>query len=331
MNPVVVIVLAVAVVAVLLLMGRDEGKDVTKRIEEFTAADGVLSEDALLKAQEDRERKKASGGPTVLGGMGAVLQNLAPKRFAEWISERLEKADVPLRANEFAAIIFLTMVGGFLFGLIAYKNRGVAAVFSLLFAGMPFLWLKVMFWRRLKLFNGQILDTLLLLSNAVKAGYSLLQAMEMISRESPPPMGKEFARVVRETQLGITVEDALVNLRDRLPSDDLDLVVTVVLIQRQIGGNMSEILDKIAHTVRERMRILGQISTLTAQGRMSGIVIGGLPFGLGFVLSLINPGYISLLWTFDDGVMKGYYLLILGCIMEAIGFFFIWKIVDIEV
>jgi tight adherence protein B len=153
----------------------------------------------------------------------------------------------------------------------------------------------------------------------------------MIARESPAPMGKEFTRVVRETTLGVTVEDALVNFRNRVPSDDLDLVVTVVLIQRQIGGNMSEILDKIAYTIRERMRIMGEISTLTAQGRISGVIIGGLPFALGFILSIINPAYISLLWTFDDGVMKGWYLIILGCIMEGIGFFFIWKIVDIEV
>ena len=324
----VIIGLVVAVLAVLLMGGGDEAKEVRDRMNQF-AGDGVLDDDALLK-EEDGGKKK-SDNPTIITKLGSIFANLTPDTMVASLAERLEKADVLLRPNEFAAILFLAACAGSLFGMVAYRSNVAGILFAVIGFCGPFIWLRLAAWRRLRTFNAQMLDTLLLLSNAIKAGYSLLQAMEMIARESPAPMGKEFGRVVRETSLGVTVEDALTNMRNRVPSDDLDLMVTVVLIQRQIGGNLSEILDKIAHVIRERARIMGQISTLTAQGRISGAVIGGMPIGLGFIISLINPNYINVLFTYDDGSIKGWYLIIAGAIFEAIGFFFIWKIIDIEV
>ena len=328
MSPIIWIILAAIIAAVFLLGGGDESKEVRDRINQFASPEALTDEASL--AGDELGRKKDSAG-NLITNLGKIFQNLTPEGAVKWLAERLEKADVPLRPNEFAAIIFLSAAAGALFALVAYKSKVAAVIFAAIGSCGPFVWLKVMAWRRLNLFNGQMLDTLLLLSNAVKAGYSLLQAMEMIARETPPPMGKEFQRVVRETGLGITVEDALMNMRNRVPSDDLDLMVTVVLIQRQIGGNLSEILDKIAHTIRERARIMGQISTLTAQGRMSGAVIGGMPIALGFLISLINPGYMNTLFTYDDGLIKGWYLIIVGIILELVGFFFIWQIIDIEV
>lgn len=327
MPPVVIVIILVAAVAVLLMGGGDDAKEVRDRMNQFAGPEGMLDEEALLKEDEERNRKKSGGAPPLLAGLGNIFTTFTPDGAIKAFQERLEKADVPLRPNEFAALVFLALCGGFLFGSLWYKSRFAGGLFSVIGAIVPFVWLRLQAWRRLRTFNMQMLDTLLLLSNAIKAGYSLLQAMEMIARESPPPMGKEFSRVVRETGLGVTVEDALINMRNRVPSDDLDLMVTVVLIQRQIGGNLSEILDKIAHVIRERAKIMGQISTLTAQGRISGVVIGGMPIGLGFIISLINPGYINVLFT-DP---KGPYLIATGIVLEAIGFFVIWKIIDIEV
>lgn len=335
MPPVVIVIILVAAVAVLLMGGGDDAKEVRDRMNQFAGPEGMLDEEALLKEDEERNRKKAGGASPFLSGLGNIFTTFTPDGAVKAFQERLEKADVPLRPNEFAALVFLAACGGFLFGVVSYRTtsnpRFAGILFAVIGAIAPFVWLRLQAWRRLRTFNMQMLDTLLLLSNAIKAGYSLLQAMEMIARESPPPMGKEFARVVRETGLGVTVEDALLNMRNRVPSDDLDLMVTVVLIQRQIGGNLSEILDKIGHTIRERAKIMGQISTLTAQGRISGAVIGGMPIGLGFIISLINPAYINVLFTYDDGAIKGWYLIILGIVFEAIGFFVIWKIIDIEV
>lgn len=326
-----IIVILVVAVAVLLMGGQDDSKEVRDRMNQFAGPEGMLDEETLLKEDEERNRKKAGGGNPLLAGLGNIFSKFTSEGAVASLQARLEKADLLLRPNEFAALVFLAACGGFLFGLWFSRASPVPRFGGFLFAVIgsivPFVWLRLKSWNRLRVFNTQMLDTLLLLSNAIKAGYSLLQAMEMISRESPPPMGKEFARVVRETSLGVTVEDALVNMKDRVPSDDLDLMVTVVLIQRQIGGNLSEILDKIAHVIRERARIMGQISTLTAQGRISGLVIGLMPVGLGCIINLINPGYIGVLFT-DP---KGPYLIGLGILLEAIGFFVIWKIIDIEV
>jgi tight adherence protein B len=328
-GPILIIAVLAIAIAVLVMGGGDDAKEVRDRMNQFAGPEGMVDEEALLKSAEDKESGKKPGGSAFLSNLG----NLIPtsERFATFLSVRLEKADLPLRPNEFAAILVMAVAAGFLFGNVAYKSNYAGVLFAVMGFFGPFVWLRIQQWRRLRTFNGQMLDTLLLLSNAIKAGYSLLQAMEMISRESPPPMGKEFTRVVRETTLGVTVEDALVNMKERVPSDDLDLMVTVVLIQRQIGGNLSEILDKIAHTIRERSKIMGQIQSLTAQGRMSGAVIGGMPIGLGFIISIINPKYIDVLFTYDDGAIKGWYLIILGILLECIGFFVIWKIIDIEV
>ena len=328
MPPWVIGVVVVAIVAFILLGGEGDEKDVKERINQFAGPEGLM-DDAV--SFDKKDTKKAAAKPTILTNLGVIFQRLTPKDVAKGLQDRIERADLPLRANEFAAVIFLSACVGFVIGAVLYRSKVAGIGFFVLGAMVPLVYLRLAAWRRLSKFNDQLLDTLLLLSNAVKAGYSLLQAVEMIARESPPPMGKEFQRVIRETTLGITPEDALLNLKLRVPSDDLDLMVTVILIQRQIGGNLSEILDSIGHTIRERQRIMGMVRTLTSQGRMSGAVIGGMPFALAGIIGIINPKYISLLWTYDDGVLKGYYLIILGLIMEGLGFYVILSIVDIEV
>lgn len=326
MSPIVIGLIVAAIIAFVMMGGEGDEKEVKERINQFASPEAMADDDG-----RDEKRKSENTKPSLLTNLGVIFQKLTPQDVAKNMQEKLDRADIPLRANEFAAVMFLCTCVGYAVGAALYKSQIFGGIFAVIGLIAPQIYLKFVFWRRINLFNGQLLDTLLLLSNAVKAGYSLLQAMEMIARESPAPMGKEFQRVIRETTLGITPEDALTNLKNRVPSDDLDLMVTVILVQRQIGGNLSEILDSIGHTIRERSRIQGMIRTLTAQGRMSGMVIGGMPFGLAGIISLINPKYMSLLITYDDGILKGYYLILLGLFMEAMGFYVILKIVDIEV
>jgi tight adherence protein B len=195
----------------------------------------------------------------------------------------------------------------------------------------PVIWVKIKKSQRVREFNEQILDTLIMLANGLKAGYSFLQAMEMVSREAPAPMGKELKRVLKENSLGINLEDTLLALNDRVESEDWDLVTTVVLIQRQVGGNLAEILDKIGYVIRQRMKIKGDIQTKTAQAKVSGLLVGALPIGIGFMIYLINPEFMMKLFTFKSGGFRGWYVVIFGILWECIGMYVIMKIVDIEV
>ncbi|HEY8656425.1 MAG TPA: type II secretion system F family protein, partial [Candidatus Limnocylindria bacterium] len=176
-------------------------------------------------------------------------------------------------------------------------------------------------------FNKQLPDTIVLLSNSLRAGSSFLQSIELVSREGAPPMSEEMGRVVREVNLGLGMEEALANLVRRIKSDDLDLMVTAIGIQQQVGGNLAEILDTIAFTIRERVRIKGDINTLTAQGRVSGYLVAFLPIGLGVALNAINPAFMQPLFTETIGRI----LIAVGAVMMTIGFLAIRKITDIKV
>jgi len=169
-------------------------------------------------------------------------------------------------------------------------------------------------------------DTISLMSNSLRAGYSLLQTMEMVSRESPPPISDEFRRVVHEVGLGINTQEAMGHLLRRIPSDDLDLLISAINIQHEVGGNLAQILDVIGHTIRERVRIKGEIGVLTAQQSISGYVITALPVVLGLALFLISPDYISKMFVFPWICMP-----IGSGVMIVAGFFVMKKITAIEV
>jgi len=191
--------------------------------------------------------------------------------------------------------------------------------------------------KRMNSFNGQLGDTLNLWVNALRSGYSVLQAMESIATEMPVPISREFERVVQEVRLGLGLEEALMNMYHRVPSEDLDLVITAVNIQREVGGNLAEVLDTISFTIRERVRIKGEIKTLTAQGRISGWIISLLPVGLSAILYLMNPDYVSQLWVkeapwiFEPVFPCGWVVIGIAITLIGIGAFAIGKIVDVEV
>jgi tight adherence protein B len=243
------------------------------------------------------------------------------------LTEELMKADLKLRVSEYFLIVAGLMV---LMGLIAYlrfRNPIVAAIALMAGYPIPGFVLKFRQRRRIKAFNNQLGDTIVLLSNALKAGYSFAQAMATIAKSSSPPMADEFARAVREMNLGVSVDDALAHMVKRIESEDFDLMVTAVQIHRVVGGNLAEILDTIAYTIRERIRIQGEIRTLTAQARASGYIITGLPFALSLLLTFLSPSYIMPL--FHEPL--GWILIGMGLFSIAIGYGIISKITNIEV
>jgi tight adherence protein B len=182
---------------------------------------------------------------------------------------------------------------------------------------------------RLNKFNDQLGDMLNLVVNGLRAGYSTMQAMEAVSRELPAPISDEFHRVVQEMQIGIPMEKALDNLLRRIPSDDLDFVITAINVQREVGGNLSEILDTISFTIRERVRIKGEIRVLTATVRTSATVLSLIPVFLTLALWFISPDYISSF--FDRGPLCGWLAVVTIVGMIVSGYLVMMKIADIEV
>lgn len=242
----------------------------------------------------------------------------------------LARADLKITVFEYVFLHVLTTVGVMLLAyFVLFPGQIVMAVLGA-FIGffLPRLIVARMTGMRLVKFETQLPDTLSLWVNALRSGYSVLQSMEAISRDAPDPTSTEFKRVVQEVQLGIDMEDALEHLLQRMESEDLDLVVTAVNIQREVGGNLAEILDVIGHTVRERIKLKGEIRVLTAQGRITGYLISFLPIVLALFLNGINPTYVGLMF---ENRACGWPMLALGLVMIGIGMAVIQKIVDIEI
>lgn len=298
----------------------------------------TLAAKRRLLAARLEELSTGPGGKAQLVGSGGRRQGLqwlrstiASFRPALGLMKRLDaelsRADILLRAEEF---LLLVLSVGLLFGAISYGfTQRVAAgvVGAALGAALPNLLLRRAQVRRLHAFNAQIADALVIMANTLRAGFGFLQAMEVVRREMPPPISKEFGQALAEMNLGIPTEEALMNLARRIKSDDLELVITAVVIQRTVGGNLASILDTIAETIRERVRIKGEIRALTAQGRISGLIIGLLPVGLALLLFFISPGYLSFLWSTPTG------LTLAGVAVgaEILGALAINKIVNIKV
>lgn len=243
----------------------------------------------------------------------------------------LARADLRMTVGEWLTVRALAaLAGGFLGLIIGRSSIGLAMLFFMVMAGVgwmvPQLYLAQRAKKRQKQFVEQLGDTIGLMANSLRAGYSLLQTMELISRESPPPMCDEFRRVVREVGLGVSSQQALDNLMRRIPSEDLDLLVSAINIQHEVGGNLGQILDVIGETIRERVRIKGEINVLTSQQQLSGYVISGLPIALGVGLFLMNRDYMMQMFTWPWVCLP-----IGALILEGIGFAVMKKIVAIEV
>ena len=247
------------------------------------------------------------------------------------VAEQLIRADLKLRTSEFfmiqiASTVLLVLVAGIRFG---FTLGSVPELFIAGFIGyiIPGRYVKYRIGARLKAFNNQLGDTLTLLSNAIKAGYSFAQAIDTVAKNAVPPIADEFGRAVREMNLGGSPDEALQNITKRVESPDFDLVATAYSIHRTVGGNLAEILDNIAYTIRERVRIKGEIATLTAQARASGTLITFLPIVLAVFMYFVTPTYFRPM--FDNFI--GWILIAIGCFMIFIGNLIIRRVVAIEV
>lgn len=270
--------------------------------------------------------KKAERGPSKISR--GINQAVAEKSFARNIATALARANLKLTVGEYIILVIASVLGtGLLFFLIMHQSLILTLAGLVVGFFLPRFYLKMRQGRRLKAFNNQLGDALNLLANGLHSGYSLLQAMEAVAREMPPPMSEEFQRVVREVGLGISVERAMNNMLRRIPSDDLDLMITAINVQHEVGGNLAQILETISHTIRERVRIKGEIAVLTAQGRISGYIVSFLPIGLGLLLFILNPKYITPMFQEPCGII----MIAVGAIMMGLGFVAIRKIVNIEV
>ncbi|MBK9049451.1 MAG: type II secretion system F family protein [Chloroflexi bacterium] len=263
---------------------------------------------------------------------------IAGRGFTGAIRLRIAEADLKLRVAEYIALQFIcAIVVAALAWLLLDGNRLFTVLGALFGLRIPRIYAGNMAVSRLRKFDYQLSDTLNLWVNSLRSGYSVLQGMEAIATELAPSVSKEFERVVQEVRLGLSLSQALDNMYRRVPSEDLDLVNTAINIQREVGGNLAEILDIISFTIRERVRIKGEIRTLTAQQRASGWIISLLPVALAGILYLINPTYISELFTrerpfiIDPILPCGWAIIGVTLTMIFIGLQAIRKIVDIEV
>lgn len=237
------------------------------------------------------------------------------------------RAGLPLLGYEFLAISAGGALLVFVIFALATRNPVTGLLALLLFLAADFVFVQRRITKRLDNFQRQLADCLSLVANSLRAGFSFLQTMEIISREMEPPMSTEFERVMRDTTLGKSLDEALHDMDERVGSADFSLVVTAVLIQQQVGGNLATILDTIRQTISERIRIRREVNTLTAQGKMSGIVLACIPVVLGLFFYVSSPDYLEPLLTTDIGRIA-----IIGAVfLVIVGFAIIRKIVDIKV
>ncbi len=255
---------------------------------------------------------------------GKLLSNI---RHARGLDFKMQKAGIPLLGTEFLILLGISF---FLTIIIAYfisKKWYVGLLLAIVVVISEWVYILLKIDRREAAFTNQLGDCLMMVANAMRAGFSFLQAMELVSKEMEPPISDEFKHVMRDISLGASVERALDDMDKRVSSPDFSLVVTAVLIQQQVGGDLAHILDTISDTIQDRIRMRREVKTLTAQGRMSGWVLAALPFGLGAFISVINPSYIEPLFTERIGQMA----IAFAVIFVILGFIVIQRIVDIDV
>jgi len=291
----------------------------------------TLVEERLGRYIVDREEKKLSREERATPIGDWVNERMAKSKWGSGIARDLARADIKMKPGEYIALIIIMILFS---GSLAYFFGGRNIIFTLLgaFAGywLPRFYVRRLQNQRLTNFNNQLADMLNLMVNGLRAGYSTMQAMEAVSKEMPPPISDEFRRVVQEMQIGIPMADALDNLYRRVPSDDLDLIIAAINVQREVGGNLAEILDTISYTIRERVRIKGEIRVLTSQVVYSGRLLALMPFFIAIILWLVNRPYM--MQFFNPGTrIFGITMLVIGALMIASGYYVMMRIANIEV
>ncbi|NPA06794.1 MAG: secretion system protein [Chloroflexi bacterium] len=321
LNPTTLLLVGGGLALILLIIGAilsvtsSGTKDIEERLAEYISKEELQELEQVRQAQESLWRKL----------------NRRAERTGWWQRLRRDLIRAGLRLTPFEYILLriaafvLGPVVGYVLGRGSWLVAGLGLLVGLFGPG----WLiRFLQRRRVAQFEAQLVDTLNLMVNGLRAGFSVGQVIESIATEMPPPTSEEFRRVMQETQIGLSLEEALDHLVERIPSEDLELIVTAIKIQQQVGGSLAEILDTISFTIRERIRIKGEIRTLTAQARISGIVLAFMPVVLFLIINFISPEYTG---EFFNNGLCGYSMLGCGLILIVSGYFLMQKVADIEV
>ena len=319
----IILIIGGGISAILLVIGivvtvREEQSVLDDRFSHYVEEE---FEDAVALAEEQKT-----------SAFSVWLDNqLEGSKFGDRIATSLAQADLKLRPAEYIAAM---IIAGFLLGFFAWAIGGqniISALIGAVLGGMmPRMYMKRQQNKRITTFGNQLPDMLNLTVNGLRAGYSTMQALESVSKELPPPLSDEFSRVVKEMQLGIAMEDALNNMHRRIPSDDLDLIITAINVQREVGGNLAEILDMISYTIRERIKIKGEIKVLVSQVIYSGRFLALLPLILMGLLWFANREYLMTFFS-PGNLLCGGIMLGIAAVMVASGYIAMNKLADIEV
>ncbi len=310
-------ILVAILAAALAVSGAASTAQIRGRLEGVLAGTASVVESSAI----DPLRSRSAGG---------MYQAIISGAWLSRIEKQLRQADSQLQPVDLIAIrvalaglgfaVPYVVLGGVLGILLAVAAAGVGFQ-------IPHMWINHRRTKREKKLEEQLPDTLTFVANSLKAGFGLLQSLSLAAEHMEHPIATELAITVHETNVGSSTEEAFLNLSERCENYDLDLVVTAILIQRSSGGNLAEILETVTETMRERVRIRGEITTLTAQQSMTGVIIALLPVGVGGLFVVISPDYISLLFTETVGRV----MLAVGAGLEAVGILIIRRILAIEV
>ncbi len=298
---------------------------------------GSASESRLKQITGTDKRVAQKEGSDVVTRLLAGIDTILTKsKKGSKIARDLASADLKVRVVEFLVMKIATGIIGAGVGAFAGRADVRAAIAvgigcAIFGSFVPELYLSNLSKKRIADFNAQLGDTITMLSNSLRGGYAFLQSCELVARDANPPVSTEFKRVVQEVGLGRTTEEALGSLLRRMPSTDLDLLVTAVNIQQEVGGNLAQILDSIGNTVRERVRIKQEVETLTAQGRVSGYMVTGLPVAMGLYISSVNPTYMAPLFSWGMPPDHWCCMPMAAGAMIICGYIVMQKIVTIEV
>jgi tight adherence protein B len=282
---------------------------------------------AVLEYDDPRDARKPVSIREILNSLVKSLSSLfAARSFTAQVQSRLVAAGIPLKGEEYITISLGLIILVPLFTYLISANFWLAVIMFILTLILPGIYINIKKARRLQTFEAQLADSVVMMANALRGGFGFQQAMETVVKEMPPPIATEFDWCLREMNLGFSQEEALLHLGERVKSEDLDMVISGIIIQKQVGGNLAQILDNIGDTMRDRARIKKQVRALTAQGKLSGLIIGLLPVALLAIMLVLNPEHVYFL--FKD--QRGLVMLGAAVVMEIIGAFFINRIIDIE-
>jgi tight adherence protein B len=306
----------------MLLMRRKTA--LADRLETYAA----IEEEAALATDVEMQK---------LGAVPRLIHSILGRGVMQRLEENLARADLPIKPTEFVLLRLVLAGVGFVLGYYGLKYLHSGVLLAVLGYVVPGVVVLVYQNKRRAKFVRQLADALMLLTNSLRSGYGFLKGLELVAKEMEDPISKELTRMLREVNLGATIEQAMMNLGKRIDSQDLDIVISAYLVQKDVGGNLTEIMEKVAETIRERLKIQGDIRVLTAQGRLSGLIVGLLPLVLFLIFLVYMPFYFEPLFgppTMDFGGLKvpvGVLLLLAGLCWQLIGGFLIFKIINIKV